>query len=111
MANTMESFPVAREIIRQLGGNGFYAMIGASKVVPSEKSVTIYFKANAIKKIKYVRITLDPFDTYTVEFLKMYAFEEKVVSRHVDVYCDELVELFERVTGLVARMPKIIFAR
>ena len=40
----------------------------------------------AAKKIRAVRITLDPSDTYTVEFLGMQKFEVLTIAKHEGVY-------------------------
>ena len=101
---TLADYPVAQEIHRQLGGRMFNVMIGRFHMSATKTSITVGFKARALKKIKYVRVELTPADTYTVEFMKIQGFEMKIVSRHEDIYCDQLKELFERNTGLYTRL-------
>lgn len=52
-------------------------------------------------------MTLDPSDTYTVIFFKIARAPSRavtVVKESSDVYCDSLVELFERTTGLATHL-------
>lgn len=50
--------------------------------------------------INCVTITLDPSDTYTVEFLRIRGQKVKTIASVSDVYNDNLREVFERYTGL-----------
>lgn len=88
---------VAREILRQLGGNRFVAMTGANSFSYSDNALSFRFKGS--KKWKACRIELTPMDLYTVIFFQMKKFDV-IESRHENIYVDQLVELFERETGL-----------
>lgn len=101
---------VARTILEQLGGPGFRAMIGMKlPAVSSANGVGFAFKAKARNRINAVRITLTPMDTYTVEFLHASAhMPPRIVTTREDIYCDSLVDVFESVTGLAARMPRFV---
>lgn len=90
---------VALEILRQLGGNRFKVMTGAESFSSGEKMLSFRLKSNP-KKIKGVRITLDPSDTYTMEFLSIRNMEVKTVSKAEGIYCDMLQETFTDHTGL-----------
>lgn len=75
-------------------------MIGAHSFTARPNGVSFCFKAKSKNGSNALRVTLDPSDTYTVEFLRVHGGKlttKKVVS---DVYCDQLTELFERETGL-----------
>jgi hypothetical protein len=92
------------EIIAQLGGPKIFAMAFKScAYATSPKTQVTFAVAPALKraaKCSHVRVTLDPSDTYTVEFLKVAKFDCKTVSEVGDVYCDQLKELVEKTTGL-----------
>lgn len=94
---------VAQEILRQMGGmNRLKVFVGAWSFAAETNAVSFMFKGS--RKAHYAKITLNPSDTYNVEFGKIsrkggvpsYA----KVAEHEFIYCDQLVELFESETGL-----------
>lgn len=93
---------IAKTILEQLGGGRFAAMTGAKKftsINPKGNIGGLYFRlpSNFAKNgINAVQIVLHPSDTYIVTFLRT----NKTISTHEDIYCDDLVPLFERETGL-----------
>lgn len=90
---------VANTILAQLGGRRFIAMTGAKNLGGEAKSLS--FKIPKAKNgISYVKITLDPDDTYTVQFLKIYGRKVTTVAEYSNVYADQLRNLFESNTGL-----------
>lgn len=97
---------VATEILRQLGGRQFQVLTGARNLVGGPNSLSMQVSASAQVPLKnrctHVRITLDPTDTYTVEFMRFSRkkLEFTECSRHEGVYCDMLQDLFEAQTGL-----------
>ena len=93
---------IAKEILSQLGGNRFVAMTGAKNLAETSKGgLAFQLPANLTKnRINAVRIELDPSDTYVVKFLKITSSALKTVAEYDHIYCDQLVELFERETGL-----------
>jgi hypothetical protein len=99
----MADMRCAETILSQLGGQRFVAMTGAKNFVGSDNSLSFrlpgaggYCKAS----IDFVRIHLEPSDTYTVEFGKIRGTTYKVVESVGDVYNDSLTAVVERVTGL-----------
>jgi hypothetical protein len=105
----MSDLTVANTILHQLGGRRFIAMTGARALVGGAHDLTFRLPQRfAAKGIVLVRIALTPRDTYTVAF---FSRSGRVISEHEDVYCDALVELFERETGLATRLPKVSFGR
>lgn len=110
---------IANEIARQLGGSRRLAMMAGAKDFFSLGEGEDYrgglqfalkpckFKKSGINKI---RIYLNFSDTYTVEFLKVTVpgvrkgkFHDgsvKTVCKVSDIYCDQLMDLFEEQTGL-----------
>jgi hypothetical protein len=101
---------IANTILQQLGGRRFSMMTGARGFVASSDSLSFRVPGTMTRnRINYVKITLTPSDTYTVIFMVIRGTTIKEASRHEDVYCDSLCELFRNVTGLETRMPRIIF--
>lgn len=95
---------VAHTILAQLGGQRFVTMTGASSFASGPDQLTFRVPMTLTRnKIKGVKITLTPADLYTMEFLAQKGrptFEVYTVEKIEDVYCDQLAEIFERVTGL-----------
>jgi hypothetical protein len=96
---------VAREILNQLGGNRFLAMTGAQSLSLNENSLAFRIPQSITKRrIAMVRVTLDPMDTYTVDFMTVRGLKVVTVAKHEGVYCDQLEDIFARVTGLATRL-------
>ena len=91
----------AQTIINQFGGNGFKMMTGAKNFTFGPDGLTFRIGRNC-HKINGVRVQLEPTDVYTVEFLRVSKNGIKVASRHEDVYCHDLIDLFEVQTGMFA---------
>jgi hypothetical protein len=94
-----DNLEVARTIAAQIG-RGAFRMLGAKDFVGDAKSLTFKIGRNG-KGVTHIRITLDPDDTYTVEFLAARRlksppyFERKVLSTSGDVYVDRLHRTIE----------------
>lgn len=94
---------VAQTILAQLGGNRFAAMTGAKSFCAGENTLTFKIGRNA-SKATAVRVTLDPDDTYMMEFLAIRNFEVTTVASFDGVYCDLLAPTFEDATGLATSL-------
>ena len=92
---TME---VQKEIIRQLGGNKFAVMTGATFFADGQNKLTVKFKGSRVANIMY--ITLNSLDLYDVQICKYRNLEVKVVDEIENCYNDDLVPFFEKTTGL-----------
>lgn len=90
---------IAETIFAQMGGNRFVAMTGARDFVADVDSLTFRLRRNA-KGINCVRVTLQPSDTYRMEFVRVGKQDLKVVVMHDDIYSDQLCACFEAETGL-----------
>jgi hypothetical protein len=96
---------IAQSILQQLGGNKFIAMTGSTLFVGGDDYLMFKTrKSLCINKTSKVKITLTPMDLYTVEFMSIYKDTVKIISKHEDVYVEDLQELFTRETGLVTRL-------
>ena len=95
---------VAETILEQLGGNKFCMMTGAKNLGGTENSLSMRIGRNSSNS-NYLKITLNMMDLYDVKFSKLTRkFEEKSVTEYNDVFCDSLVEVFERHTGMYTKL-------
>lgn len=90
---------IAHEILKQLGGNRFIAMTGASNLTGRPDGLSFKIGKNA-KKVTHVRVTLTAMDDYDVEFLSVRGTTIKPVASVSGVYADNLRQSFESNTGL-----------
>jgi hypothetical protein len=98
---------IAKIILNQLGGNKLIVMTGAKNLCAlDEQCGGLSFKLPKFSgvKVNYVKIVLNGSDLYDVEFGRIYGNKYTVISKHSDIYCDMLVELFEKETGLFAKL-------
>lgn len=101
----MTNRDIANTILEQLGGNRFRAMTGAKSFSAGERSLAFRLSSRLTRdKIACVRITLGASDTYAVEFLAIRGLKVVVVDMRVDVFCDQLQDVFTQVTGLQTRL-------
>jgi hypothetical protein len=108
---TSRETSVASTILEQLGGSRFVAMTGARNIMSDGDALCFKLPQGFARNgINYVRIQLDPSDTYTVRFTKIgrapsYRIEE--VGSFSHIYTENLCELFREQTGLETRMPEL----
>jgi hypothetical protein len=93
---------IAFEILKQLGGQSFITMTGATGfLVTSEGALAFRLPSSFAKDgINAVNIKLDPRDTYTIRFYAILETNVKEVAVVSDVYNDELQCAFTEYTGL-----------
>lgn len=103
----MADMLVTNFIKQQYGGRALSLFTGAKDYTGTENSLTFRIPS-AKNAITHVVTTLTPADTYTVEFLNCHftknGFKREVVLTHTDVYCDQLLDIFEQETGLYATL-------
>jgi hypothetical protein len=95
---------VANTILEQLGGGRFRVMTGANNFIASD-DYTLTFRLPGTKnfvkdRINVVRIKLEPTDTYTVAFSRLYGPTMTTIREVEDVGVENLREIFTSVTGL-----------
>jgi len=91
----------AEIILQQLGGRRFIVMTGIKKYFHSNNGMTLLMHLTPnIAKAKFLAITLDASDTYTMVFSTIQKGELVELVRHERVYCDMLQGIFTKVTGL-----------
>ena len=92
---------IASTILEQLGGYKFITMTGAKNLLDHGDALSFKMPSRfANKGINYVKITLDPRDTYIIFFGKIAKYEMKEIATWTDVYADGLQGAFSRETGL-----------
>jgi len=91
---------VAQTILNQMGGSKFVAMTGAKYLIDLGNG--LQFKLPRIRscKINSVRIVLNHFDTYDVEFGHVGKCDYAIIKSVNGVYADQLQQLFTQATGL-----------
>lgn len=97
----MTDMTVPTAILRQLGGNRFKTMTGASSFAGDETMLSFRLPARITKHRAWgMRIVLQPNDLYRLELLTMKDFEVKTVDRRDDVFVEDLRGVFTEMTGL-----------
>lgn len=95
---------VAETILQQLGGRKFTVMTGSKNYAAIENGLQMHLTRNKIGA-KYLTITLDEMDTYTMTFSKLNKdFSLKVLAVKEGIYNDMLQRIFTDVTGLYTRL-------
>lgn len=100
------SIHVAETILRQLGGRRFIAMTGAKHFLTlsaPEQGVTFKLPLKG-KGPNYWKIRLTAADDYTIETFYGRGLNLTPLQTFTGIYCDQLVEVFERETGLVTKL-------
>jgi NAD/NADP transhydrogenase alpha subunit len=91
----------AETILQQLGGNKFIAMTGAKNFWSDSNYNKMGFQIGRnSKSISHVAITLNSKDLYNIEFVRIRKNQVKIVSKVVDIYADQLQDVFTENTGL-----------
>jgi hypothetical protein len=98
---------IAETILEQLGGQKMFRMIGVKRIGTGTHSVVLHFTARALEGINKINVTLDPSDTYTVQFFRSTVKGDDLKYEINDIYNDQLIPLIENKTGLALKMPKI----
>jgi hypothetical protein len=101
----------AQTILQQLGGNRFLAMTGARNItfgVLDGGNVAVNMQLPGARDhkgqaVNRLRITLDASDTYTVQTFYARGMALRPVDDRCNVYCDQLQDVFTRLTGLYTR--------
>ena len=93
-----ENTKIAEIILKQLGGNRVRAMTGAKTFVAIERGLSFSFPNKIGPNV--VRITLNGRDEYEMEFWKKWGAKLSLVEEVTGVYAEDLVDFFEKHTGL-----------
>lgn len=83
------------EIVRQMGGFGKLRAMAGAKIFALENGILLKFKGS--RKANNLQIVYnDSLDSYDLTFYKGI----NVVEHFSDVYCENLISIFETTTGL-----------
>lgn len=94
--NTLE---VANTIKGQIGNRALF-MLGAKNFLGSENALTFKISGSP-KRVSHIRVTLEPMDTYLVEFIRCHGTKLPVTLASRDgVHADSLVSVIENETAL-----------
>lgn len=100
----MQATHFSTVLLQQLGGSRFKAMTGARDFVYDDEARTLTFRVmRNERKVTHVRITVEPSDTYRVEFLRVVTrggYRVDTLRDDAGVFVDSLRHVFERGTGL-----------
>lgn len=110
---TSQRATIATTIANQLtashkGLNVLAMMIGAKNFVSLDTGLQFQFAKFAGCKSNYCYIELLPDDTYLMRLYSIRKYEMKEHCEARGLYCDQLREVFERETGLVLGVPRVI---
>lgn len=103
---------IAATILSQLGGNQFIGMTGARNLTCLEDGSLVFKISGTMTRdrVNRVQITLDPSDTYTMQFHRVRMGKNpscKLIHERTNLYDDTLRPVFEEITGLVTHFPSI----
>lgn len=102
--NRERDIQIAKTILMQLGGSNRLQMFtGAYNFVAVPNGVSFRIKN---RSVNYVKIVLNAMDTYDIEFGLIRGVNYKIVKELSGIYNDQLVEVFNRYTGMVLRLRK-----
>ena len=95
---TTDEMTIAKVILEQIGGiRKLVLMTGASNFVALKNGVSFKIKN---RKVNFVKIILNGNDLYDMYFGKIISGKVKWVSEKMDIYNDQLVDIFESETGM-----------
>jgi len=92
---------IAKEIYRQLGGDQFRAMTGASNFSCDNNSLVFKVPGTMTKnRINYIKITLNAMDTYDLKFISIWGTKITTIDTFEGAYNDMLLDIISNRTGL-----------
>jgi len=95
---------VARTILEQMGGGRMFAMLGASVIKKTGKSVMFKWPNKQRSKGNICEVELRGDDTYDMTFFNGSARGLKKVKEYRGIYADSLIDTFEKQTGWYLRL-------
>jgi len=99
-----ESIQIAKTILSQLGGqNKLVAFTGAYNFVVGDGAVMFRIKNRGVN---FVKVKLNGSDLYDVTFGRISGTNYKIVEELDDVYAEDLIDIFEKETGMYLRFDK-----
>jgi len=96
-------------IIRAQLGTELERMVASYNFIShaDEGRGALSFRFKGSKKANYLKVILTAGDLYCLRFAKIGKYDYQVVDFVEDIYCDQLHEVFERVTECATKLPRI----
>jgi hypothetical protein len=92
---------IAKTILQQIGGRRFIVMTGASGFTGHKDGLAFKLPSRfATDGINYIRIYLNPMDTYDLEFGKIWGKKYDQLKKIDGVYFEDLRRILSETTGL-----------
>lgn len=92
-------------IMQQINYSRLAVMVGGWNPTYSEKDNYFSFRFKASKSYNYCKITYNEGkDLYVVYLCKIYSTKLINEKTFEDVYCDQIIPIFEKVTGLATHL-------
>ena len=106
MSRKMRIAGVAETILKQMGGSGrLRAMIGAHSFATNGNDLSFVFPNRQRSKGNSCKINYNVGkDLYDVDFYNVSVKGAKKVAHYDDLYWDQLIDVFERQTGLYLKL-------
>jgi len=101
MKSIEERREISRIILNQIG-HGALFMLGAKNHIIENNGTS--FRVRGSKIANHVTITLQPNDTYTVEFRKIHGIKCDLIKSFSDIYCDQLTSIIGRTLRLATSL-------
>ena len=92
---------ISRIILNQIG-HGALFMLGAKDHILEDNGTS--FRVRGSKIANHVKVTLQPNDTYTVEFRKIHGYKCTLIKSFSDIYCDQITAIIGRTLGLATSL-------
>jgi len=103
----VEANEIANTILDQMGGaRKLKLFTGADKFIAYPNGVAFRWPSQQPSRGNMMKITLDPDDTYSVEFMHASKSGAKSVAKMDGVYAEDLMDIFEKQTGLFLTLNK-----
>jgi hypothetical protein len=91
---------IATTILNQLGGKRFIVMTGSKNFVTTKNGGLLMKLSRNASGAQYLKIELNGSDLYEMNFFSVRGIDIKQKAEFSGVYCDQLTNIFESVTGL-----------
>ncbi|MCM3405495.1 hypothetical protein [Cytobacillus oceanisediminis] len=85
---------VAKTILRQIQAQDPHALMawGANRFIGTKNGVSFHIRTPKYKKGVHVKITLNDYDTYDIEVIRISGVTREVIDTQNGVFCDMLID-------------------
>lgn len=100
--DNMPESKIANTIAKQIGNQAF-TMIGAKNLLAHESALSFRIGKN-VRKVNYVKVTLNGLDLYDIEYGCIWGSNYKVRATDENIYFDGLHASIEANTGMFTKL-------